>query len=138
MRPVEIQITVFKKEVTEILGCADRSSDVLCRCFIDLDQVESVWEDPPAQGGDGILIKLKSGDSFWTKTFALDVFVSLWKNEAGLQSLQLERVHTGIGLANDEPCPLCQEADVCRKGYEFECNSCGFKWVISNAPKNLK
>lgn len=87
MRLLEITIAVYPKETTEILGENDRSLDVERRCIIDLDRVESFWEDPAKDGGDGILIKFYSGDSYWTKSFTLEQFRNI------LQKERFEQIH---------------------------------------------
>jgi hypothetical protein len=74
MRHLEITIMVYLKRVSELLGENDRSTDVQRRCVIDLERVESFWEDPASDGGDGLLVKMFSGDSYWTKSFTLNQF----------------------------------------------------------------
>lgn len=134
MRLLEITIAVYPKETTEILGENDRSLDVERRCVIDLDRVESFWEDPAKDGGDGILIKFYSGDSYWTKSFTLDQFKKKLCEET------IQRVPYSDVVAcpeTSELCVVCGGEEIQQCGHEHECRSCGFKWVTSNAPKGL-
>lgn len=132
MRLLEITIAVYPKETTEILGENNRSLDVECRCIIDLDRVESFWEDPAKDGGDGILIKFYSGDSYWTKSFTLDQFKKKLFEET-IQRVPYSDVVACTG--NIEPCVVCGSSNVSQCGHELECVACGFKWVTPNAPR---
>lgn len=87
MRLIEIKISVYEKDVADIVGNDNHKLDELRSCCIDLDRVESFWEDPVKEGGDGILIKFYSGDSYWTKSFTLDQFRNV------LQKERFEQIH---------------------------------------------
>jgi predicted RNA-binding Zn-ribbon protein involved in translation (DUF1610 family) len=133
MRPLQITISVFSKKTAEIVGEEVRSFDVQRQCVIDLDRVESFWEDLACEGGDGLLIKLYSGDSFWTKQYTLEQFVKI------IEKYQAQHFgNIGICAGKPEPCVVCGQSDqIVQHGHEFECVACGFKWVTSNAPRGL-
>ena len=74
IRLLEIGIMCYDKKLEE-LGCP-LPEDSPSKAFIDLDRVESVYELPDQD----IMIKLKSGDSYLTKSYRLDAFVNIWTN----------------------------------------------------------
>jgi len=74
IRLLEIGIMCYDRKLEE-LGCP-LPEDSPSKAFIDLDRVESVYELPDQD----IMIKLKSGDSYLTKSYRLDGFVNIWIN----------------------------------------------------------
>lgn len=132
MRLIEIKISVYEKDVADIVGNDNHKLDELRSCCIDLDKVESFWEDPVKDGGDGLLIKMDSKDSYWTESFTLDQFRE--KLYDGLLQ-HSGNVGTGICAGVPEVCVVCGNEEIRHNGHEHECSKCGFKWVTSNAPK---
>jgi len=88
IRLLEINIFCYDKKLEE-LGCP-LPEDTPSKAFIDLDRVESAYELPD---GD-LIIKLKSGDSFLTKSYKLDGFVNIWIN-AGMNGFVLSQSGRG-------------------------------------------
>ena len=78
MRIVEIEIDCLDRKDAELFG-EDEASETASRCFIDLDRVTAVWEDPEGR----VCISLGADEeSYWTRCCTLDEFVRAWTRSA--------------------------------------------------------
>jgi len=119
MRLLEIEIELFDKLFRDEHSVVDSKECEKSRAFIDLDCVESVYDNLE---GD-IVIFIQKSCSYATKSYTLDEFAKIWKNED-----EMERSELKEDLRCDaEPtcCPDCNGTEmVCQEG-KTTCQICG-------------
>lgn len=74
MRIIEINVFFYNDEKQDWEFDAN-SIDENARCFIDLDRVISVWENPHSKQ---ICVKMEGGHSYMTDSYSIDKFILFW------------------------------------------------------------
>jgi hypothetical protein len=74
MRIIEINVLFYNDEKQDWEFDA-KTVDENARCFIDLDCVTSVWENPHSKE---ICIRLADGYSYMTNSYSIDEFFLEW------------------------------------------------------------
>lgn len=90
MRLLEVEIEIYDKSEAVVVG-SDGVELKRSRCLIDLDEVCSCWIDI----NDSILICMKSGETYGTKSYTLDQFRELWEGHCGVPCQKVDKAVSG-------------------------------------------
>jgi hypothetical protein len=124
MRLCKIKIHIIDTEVECIKGPTKKENMAIAKCTIDLDEIESIWEDD-----DGTCIILtKSGHSY-SAPENYKVLIGIW-NGINEPVKCLDAVSNKMIAGSAERCPMCNLNHTTQQGNIFTCVGCGFSWEI--------